>query len=213
MDTMVCLTHLDVDVLVKAVHLIKELQEDPLHLPVGCRRNDNEELIDSEAFITVTTRRSGRAVTRTSGLSIETLGGDGVNLIDEDDGGGVFLGQPEDVTHHPRTLTQILLNELRADHADERRCTERSTKSPWFIQIKHQKTSRPETGLTCSVVGHSFGQHGLSTSWRPVHEDPPGRVDADLREGNRKMNNNKARPHRNPFSHRSGVCVLFGFRL
>lgn len=55
----------------------------------------------------------------TSSLSIKTLCCDGVNLIDEDDGRGIFLCQPEDVTHHPGAFTQILLNKLRAHHTDE----------------------------------------------------------------------------------------------
>lgn len=32
----VALAHLDIDVLVKAVHLIQQLQKDSLHLPVSC---------------------------------------------------------------------------------------------------------------------------------------------------------------------------------
>lgn len=55
----------------------------------------------------------------TSSLSIETLCCNSVNLIDEDDGRGVFLSQPEDVTHHPGAFTQILLDKLRAHDTDE----------------------------------------------------------------------------------------------
>lgn len=57
----------------------------------------------------------------TSSLCIKTLSGDGINLINEDDGRSVFLCQPEDVPHHTRTFTQILLDKLRAHHTDERR--------------------------------------------------------------------------------------------
>lgn len=57
---------------------------------------------------------------RTSRLCVKTFSGDGVDLVDEDDGRGVFLGQPEDVTHHTRTFTQILLNKLRAHDTNER---------------------------------------------------------------------------------------------
>jgi len=49
-----------------------------------------------------------------SSLSIEALGGNGVDLVDEDDGGRVFARQAENVTHHPWTLPEILLDELRA---------------------------------------------------------------------------------------------------
>ena len=49
-------------------YLVEQLQQDPLHLPVGAR------------------------------LRVEPLGGDGVDLVDEDDGGGVLLGEAQHVT-------------------------------------------------------------------------------------------------------------------
>ena len=55
---------LDVGRLVEAVHLVEQLEEDALHLPVGAR------------------------------LRVETLSRDRVDLVDEDDGGGVLLGKP-----------------------------------------------------------------------------------------------------------------------
>lgn len=55
----------------------------------------------------------------TSSLSIKTLCCNCVNLINKDDGRGVFLSQPEDIAHHPGAFTQILLNKLRADDTDE----------------------------------------------------------------------------------------------
>ena len=55
---------LDVGGLIEAVHLVKELQKDSLNFPVS------------------------------SGLGVKTLCSDGINLIDEDDGGGVLLGKP-----------------------------------------------------------------------------------------------------------------------
>lgn len=36
--------------------------------------------------------------------------------------------------------------------------------------------------LTCRVMCHSLCQHCLPTARWAVHEDSPGRVDADLRE-------------------------------
>ena len=60
--------HDDLDVcrLVESVHLVEQLEEDALHLPVG------------------------------AGLRVETLRRDRVDLVDEDDGWGVLLGKPED---------------------------------------------------------------------------------------------------------------------
>lgn len=37
-------THLDVHVLVKAVHLIQQLQQDSLHLPVSCKGNTEQPI-------------------------------------------------------------------------------------------------------------------------------------------------------------------------
>ena len=36
------------------------------------------------------------------------------------------------------------------------------------------------TPSTCGVVGHSFGQHGLSAAWGSIHEHTPWGVDAYL---------------------------------
>lgn len=36
--------------------------------------------------------------------------------------------------------------------------------------------------LTCRVMSHSFCQHGLPTARWAIHEDPSGRVDADLKQ-------------------------------
>mmetsp|Transcript_21145 Transcript_21145/g.36300 ORF Transcript_21145/g.36300 Transcript_21145/m.36300 type:complete len:231 (-) Transcript_21145:456-1148(-) len=81
--------HLDVHRLVEAVHLVEQLQQDPLHLPVGAR------------------------------LRVEPLGRNGVNLVDEDDRRGVLPSQSEDVADHTRTFAEVLLHELGADDPDE----------------------------------------------------------------------------------------------
>ena len=78
----------------------------------------------------------------TSSLCIKTLSGDGINLINEDDGRGIFLRQPEDVTHHTRAFTQVLLNKLRAHHTDERRWRRRDyeecvTKVQYLQKLSH----------------------------------------------------------------------------
>lgn len=57
--------------------------------------------------------------------------------------------------------------------------------------------------LTCSVVGHSLGQHGLPAAWRSVHEDPPGWVDTNLR--NRTTDQLKT----NKFSWLLNLCHIY----
>lgn len=84
---------------------------------------------------------------RTSGLCIETLRCDGVDLVDEDDGGGVFFRQPEHVPHHTRTFPQILLNKLGADHADERRCRQRENRWNTTYYKNHIKALQCITGV------------------------------------------------------------------
>ena len=44
---------------------------------------------------------------------------DGIDLIDEDDGGGVFLGHPEQLSDQLRPIPQVLLDQLRAHHTQE----------------------------------------------------------------------------------------------
>lgn len=39
-----------------------------------------------------------------AGLGIEAGGGYGIDLVNEDDGGRILLGQPEDIPHHPWAL-------------------------------------------------------------------------------------------------------------
>lgn len=136
-------THLDIHVLVKAVHLIEQLQQDSLHLPVSCSGNTEQPIVCKDnmketAAIENEMRTFGLKHTKacssfrvhvlslqtkphvlTSSLSIKTLCCNSVNLIDEDDGRGVFLSQPEDVTHHPGAFTQILLHKLRAHDTDK----------------------------------------------------------------------------------------------
>lgn len=47
-----------------------------------------------------------------TGLSVEALGGDGVDLVDKDDGGGIFAGQPEHVADHAGALIGWLVGWL-----------------------------------------------------------------------------------------------------
>ncbi|KAG9859468.1 26S protease-like protein regulatory subunit 6B, partial [Aureobasidium melanogenum] len=80
---------LDVTGLIETIHLVEQLEQDTLNLSIG------------------------------TGLSIETFGGNGVNLVDEDDARTVLASHTENVSDHARTLTQILLNELGSDDSDE----------------------------------------------------------------------------------------------
>lgn len=67
-------THLDVCTLIESIHLIQQLEQNPLNLSIR------------------------------SGLSIESLGGDGVDLVDEYDGGSILSCESEDVSDHSGTL-------------------------------------------------------------------------------------------------------------
>ena len=89
----------------------------------------------------------------TASLCVEALGGDSVDLVDEDDRGRVLLGEAEHVAHHPRALAQVLLHELAAHHVDERRRR---------------------------VVRHRLRQHRLPAPGRTEQQHAARRVDADL---------------------------------
>jgi hypothetical protein len=73
---------LHVDRLVETIHLSEQLEQNALHLPVRAR------------------------------LRVESLGCNGVNLVDEDNGGRVVASKPEHIPHHPRPFSQILLHKL-----------------------------------------------------------------------------------------------------
>ena len=54
------------------------------------------------------------------------------------------------------------------------------------LRARLEKPRRPELGggakrLTCCVMSHSLGQHGLPAARWAVHEDASGWVDADLK--------------------------------
>lgn len=51
-------------------------------------------------------------VSLTPCLGIKSLGGNGIDLIYEDDGGCILLGQAEHVPDHAGALTQVLLYKL-----------------------------------------------------------------------------------------------------
>ena len=84
-------THLHVTRLVESIHLVQQLQQNALHLPI-C-----------------------------AGLRIEPLRGNSVDFINEDDRRAVFSREAEDVAHHTRALAKVLLYELGPVDADEGR--------------------------------------------------------------------------------------------
>lgn len=63
------------------------------------------------------------------------FGANGVDLINENDGGRVLLGYPEELSHQLGPVSQVLLDQLRAHHTQE---------GGW------------------SLVGHSFGEQRLA---------------------------------------------------
>jgi hypothetical protein len=73
--------HLDVGSLIKSVHLVEKFEEDPLNLSIG------------------------------AGLRVEAFGGDGVDLVDEDDRRTVLLRETENVAD----LNKIKNKGLRVD--------------------------------------------------------------------------------------------------
>ena len=73
--------HLDVGSLIKSVHLVEKFEEDPLNLSIG------------------------------TGLRVKAFGGDGVDLVDEDDRRTVLLCETENVAD----LNKIKNKGLRVD--------------------------------------------------------------------------------------------------
>ena len=83
------------------------------------------------------------------------LGGDGVDLIDEYDGGGRLLGVIEDLPQPLLALPVVLGHYLRAGDGKE---------------------------VGTALIGHRFGDEGLSRARRTVEQDALGRLDAQLQE-------------------------------
>jgi hypothetical protein len=80
-------------------------------------------------------------------LSLHTGAADGVDLVDEDDAGGVLSGHYEQFSHHASALADVLLHEFRAGDSDEG---------------------------AVGVVSDGSGEQGLAGSRRTVHEDSLG---------------------------------------
>lgn len=54
-------------------------------------------------------------------LAVVTLRADCVDLVDEDDGRGMVLGHAEQLAHELWAVSEVLLNQLGAHHAQESR--------------------------------------------------------------------------------------------
>ena len=95
---------------------------------IFCLWNDsvqkNWKHIHSNLFIYL----KGVSWNLTSSLSIKSLCRDRINFINKDDGWGIFLGKPEDITYHTWSFSQVLLHKLRSNYTDE--CS-------WKIDTRH----------------------------------------------------------------------------
>ena len=101
----------------------------------------DEELVEGLLALVVPATGAGAAVAA-----------DGVDLVDEDDGGGVLLGLVEQVAHTRGTHADEHLDELGGGHGEEGHA---------------------------SLAGDGLGQEGLTGSGRAVEEDALGDLGAD----------------------------------
>mmetsp|Transcript_23550 Transcript_23550/g.52208 ORF Transcript_23550/g.52208 Transcript_23550/m.52208 type:complete len:624 (-) Transcript_23550:392-2263(-) len=114
---------LDVAALVESIKLVEELQHGSLYL-------------------------SGTTARR-----IVPFASDGIDLVDKDDRGAEIVGDPEELPHELRTVTQVLLDKLRPNDA--------------------QKGSG-------GVIGHGLGQQCLARSRLSVKDDPLRGLDTNV---------------------------------
>mmetsp|Transcript_1778 Transcript_1778/g.3834 ORF Transcript_1778/g.3834 Transcript_1778/m.3834 type:complete len:429 (-) Transcript_1778:221-1507(-) len=115
--------HLDVVARVEAVELVEKLEHRPLDLALAARGG------------------------------VVALGAHRVDLVDEDDRGRLLFRDAEELAHELRPVAQVLLDELRAGHA--------------------QEGGR-------SLVGDCLGKECLARAWLAVEDDALGRADADV---------------------------------
>ena len=128
---------------VEDVGAVGRRDEDDVGLDVEAVHLD-QQLVEGLLALVVATAEAGAAVAA-----------DGVDLVDEDDGGGVVLGLLEQVTHPGGTDTDEHLDEVRAGDRVER-----------------------DTGL----AGHGAGQQGLAGAGLAVEQDALGDLGADGEE-------------------------------
>src|SRR5216684_8767096 len=82
--------NLDIASLVEAIHLIQQFEQNSLDLTVS------------------------------TGLCVESLCRDSINLVNEDDSRRVFTREPEHIAHHARSLSEVFLHKFRPNNTDER---------------------------------------------------------------------------------------------
>jgi len=76
--------------LVETIHLIQELEQNTLDLPIG------------------------------TSLSIKTFCCDSVNFVNKDNGGGVLAGKTKYVADHAGSFAKVLLDKLAPNYSNER---------------------------------------------------------------------------------------------
>jgi hypothetical protein len=96
---------LDVTARIETVELVDELKHRPLHFVI------------------------------TAGSIVETRAADGVDFVEEDNAGLLGASHLEQLPHHPRSLTDVLLHELAADHTNESGV--RSESVVWVLAISY----------------------------------------------------------------------------
>lgn len=114
---------LDVGSLIEPIHLVEQLQQNSLHFSVG------------------------------TSLGVESLCGNSVDLVDEDDRWGILASHAEYIANHTGTFSQVLLYELGSYHSNE---------------------------VGCRRVRNRLHQHGLSCSWGAVQKNTSRWIDTDL---------------------------------
>jgi hypothetical protein len=123
--------------------------------PVGSHQNlDVPPRIEPIQLVNQLQHRSLNLVIPPSAI-VKPRPSDRIDLVEEDDARLLPPRHLEKLSHHPRALADILLDELRADDSDEGRV---------------------------GPVGDGSGTEGLSGSWRTEEEDSFGRVDTERGE-------------------------------
>jgi len=113
---------LDISPPLESVHPCQELHQGPLHLAIAGCGSLGPRCTDS------------------------------INLIDEDDGGGLLLCKFEQFADETGAFSDIFLNKLGSDHPQE---------------------------VSVGLVRHCLRKQGLPGPGRPVEEHPLGRIDPD----------------------------------
>mmetsp|Transcript_23005 Transcript_23005/g.47774 ORF Transcript_23005/g.47774 Transcript_23005/m.47774 type:complete len:345 (+) Transcript_23005:164-1198(+) len=89
----------------------------------------------------------------TAAGGVITLCGNGINLVNEDDGGSMLLRHTEHLAHELGTITEVLLDQLTANNTEE---------------------------CCGGLIRHSLGQQCLTSAWHTVQDDSLWRLDAHI---------------------------------